>query len=70
MLINLKAQVEVKVRKGAKDKIAEPMMDELADRLNQVLLDFMTSHGQNPALYCFQVKEATSLMRLTELLEN
>ena len=62
MLINLKAQVEVKVRKGAKDAIATKAIDELADRLNQVLLDFMISHEQNPALYCFQVKEATSLM--------
>ena len=63
MLINLKAQVEVKVRPGTKGAAGEAMINQLAKDLNRLLQDFMASRGQDPALYCFQVKEGNQLMR-------
>ena len=64
MLINLKAQVEVKVRPGTKGATGEAMVDQLAKDLNRLCLDFLISRGQDPALYCFQVKEGNQLMKV------
>ena len=63
MLINLKAQVEVKVKPGTKGAASEAMMDALAEDLNRLCRDFLINRGQDPALYCFQVKEGTGLMK-------
>jgi hypothetical protein len=63
MLINLKAQVEVKVRSGTKETVGQVMIDQLASDLNQLLVDFLSSRGQNPALYRFLVSEGNQLMK-------
>ena len=64
MLINLKAQVEVKVRPGSKGATGEAMVDQLSKDLDRLLQDFMASRGQDPALYCFQVKVGNQLMKI------
>ncbi len=63
MLINLKAQVEVKVRPGSKGATGEAMFNQLSGDLNRLLVDFLISRGQDPAAYCFQIKEGNQLMR-------
>ena len=64
MLINLKAQVEVKVRPGSKGANGEAMVDQLSRDLNQLLVDFLASRGQDPKAYCWEVKEGNQLMKI------
>jgi len=63
MLINLKAQVDVKVRSGTKETIGQAMVDQLASDLNRLLVDFLSSRGQDPALYRLLVTEGNQLMK-------
>ena len=63
MLINLKAQVEVKVRPGSKGAVGEAMVDQLAEDLNRLLVNFLISRGQDPAAYCFSIKQGNQLMK-------
>ena len=66
MLINLEAQVEVKVRPGSRGDLTngQAMVDQLSKDLDRLLFDFMASRGQDPALYCFQVKVGTQVMKI------
>lgn len=63
MLINIKGQVEVKVRPGTKGAAGEAMMHQLANDMDRLLRDFMASRGQDLSLYSFEVKEGNQLMR-------
>lgn len=62
MLINIKGQVEVKVKKGTKELVGDAMMAELSKRMGQVLRDFMAEQP-NVALYTMEVKEGTTTIR-------
>jgi hypothetical protein len=63
MLINIKAQVEVKVRKGSKGEASTAMIDQLGEAMDRLLQEFIASRGQDSSLYSFEVKEGITLTK-------
>jgi hypothetical protein len=64
MFLNFKGQVEVKVQKGQKDRLANQALDDLTAEVNRTIQQFLRDNGQDPEGYCFQVKVSTSPMRV------
>lgn len=62
-MLNLKAQVEVKVKPGTKATVSQAMADQLADQVERMIRDFLASNGQSQVVYSFQVKEGNQKMR-------
>ena len=62
MMLNIKAQVEFKVKPGTKSQMGQAMIDQLGDEVSQMIEEFMASRGLTPQ-YQLEVKESYSLMR-------